>query len=180
MQEYIMCSDGKKRKAIRIVCENCSKETLQRIRRKSVGRFCSKDCASTYHGKTHSVDVVCKWCSKQFRKRLSNLPKSKSGLYFCTRACKDEAQKLGGIKEIQPPHYGTSTIVDYRAKFDSEDLVCTRCGYNEFRCAIDIHHIDKNRDNNDIANLVPLCSCCHMSLHRGAWKIEEIMGHVAT
>ena len=30
---------------------------------------------------------------------------------------------------------------------------------------IEIHHIDKNSSNNELKNLVPLCSSCHKIVH---------------
>lgn len=35
-----------------------------------------------------------------------------------------------------------------------------------------IHHIDRDRKNNDIDNLIPLCSICHDWIHHG-WPIKE-------
>lgn len=39
---------------------------------------------------------------------------------------------------------------------------CVVCG-NDYK--IDIHHIDKNTDNNDLANLQILCRYCHVKVH---------------
>lgn len=181
MQEYVMCTDGKKRKAVKINCKECGKEHLIRIRKQKLDyEFCSLECARIFKVRNGNTELCCAWCKTSFMRRYAHTKLSRSGLYFCTRKCKDEAQKLGGIKEIQPPHYGTSQIVDYRALFDESELHCTRCGYNEFTCAVEIHHIDKDRNNNDKSNLIPLCSCCHMAYHRGAWDIKEILGSMAT
>lgn len=185
MQEYIICSDGKKRKATRVVCENCTKETLQRTTNRSAARFCSQKCGSEYQSRTKSVDVACKWCEKAFRRKQSSLLNSKSGFYFCSRTCKDEAQKLGGIKEIQPPHFGTRTRPKprkrknnnhntHRKLFTESEFVCIRCGYKEFTGSVDIHHKDFNHLNNDKSNLLPLCANCHRALHYGKWKIEDL------
>jgi len=182
MQEYILCTDGKRRKATRIVCEQCGKDHLTRIKpcQEQKFRFCSKECAAQHSKKINRLNLKCALCGCDFERKLSKAKGSRSGLYFCTRKCKDEAQKLGGIKEIQPSHFGTSKEIDYRSLFSEEELICVRCGYCEFKCCVEIHHIDKDRTNNDKSNLVPLCSCCHMGLHRGAWQIEEILGHEAT
>jgi hypothetical protein len=185
MQEYIICSDGKKRKATRVVCENCGKEALQRTTSRSAARFCSQKCGSEHQSKTKSVSVTCRLCNKVFRRKQSSLLNSKSGLYFCSRACKDEAQKLGGVKEIQPPHFGTRTRpkpksnrknnrIAHRKLFQEIELVCARCGYKEFSCSVDIHHKDFNHLNNDKSNLLPLCANCHRSLHYNRWEIEDL------
>ncbi len=41
---------------------------------------------------------------------------------------------------------------------------CSFCGFDKFLC--DIHHIDFNKNNNHITNLIGLCPNCHMGIHR--------------
>lgn len=43
---------------------------------------------------------------------------------------------------------------------------CTICGYSQFQDALDIHHIDMDRRNNQNQNLVVLCCNCHSVIHR--------------
>jgi 5-methylcytosine-specific restriction endonuclease McrA len=107
--------------------------------------------------------VVCAHCNTSFIKKTSGMI-SKSGLHFCTRACKDEAQKY--MTEIQPDHYGSSKA--YRTKaLEFYGPVCNRCGYNDNVAALVVHHIDRDRDNNELANLEVLCSNCHAIEHYG-------------
>lgn len=59
----------------------------------------------------------------------------------------------------------------YKHKLDIEDYVyltsfCRYCEINE-PSIIEIHHIDRNRNNNNISNLIGLCPTCHKLLHRG-------------
>lgn len=182
MIERVKCADGKMRKAKRIICIHCKKESLQRITGRSVGKFCSKECGRLYKiSQRHTL--ICSWCNKSFERPHSKLKNSRSGLAFCDRKCKESAQKLGGIQAIQPSHYGTRKEpinAGYRFQFDEEQLYCRRCGYKEFIGSVDIHHIDENHFNNNKENLIPLCANCHRGLHHNKWKIEEIMGHVAT
>jgi len=42
------------------------------------------------------------------------------------------------------------------------NILCDKCGATEDIC---IHHKDRNRRNNNIDNLQPLCRSCHMHLH---------------
>jgi len=48
---------------------------------------------------------------------------------------------------------------------------CQSCGYNPNSIVIGkkmklhIHHIDKNRKNNVLSNLITLCASCHSKLH---------------
>lgn len=98
---------------------------------------------------------------------------SRHGIYFCSRTCKDKGQRLGGIKVIQPDHYGTGkTEHRYRERFLSSGgvLKCSRCGYDEFPCSVEVHHKDEDRQNAALENLVPLCANCHRGLHNNLWQ----------
>lgn len=67
---------------------------------------------------------------------------------------------------------GMSKVVKYRnlIKIDK----CARCGYNEFKCSLQVHHKDSDRDNNNIDNLILLCANCHTALRYDKWKLSDI------
>jgi 5-methylcytosine-specific restriction endonuclease McrA len=70
------------------------------------------------------------------------------------------------MEEIRPSHYGNGKF-SYREKaFRELEHKCAECGYTNVD-ALEVHHIDKNRDNNDISNLVILCANCHTIRHKG-------------
>jgi 5-methylcytosine-specific restriction endonuclease McrA len=94
---------------------------------------------------------------------------SKSGLYFCCRDHKNQSQKVGGIKAIMPLHYGTGTPENTyrRIAFASKEKICERCGFDKHEAAIIVHHIDRDRNNNNINNLEVLCANCHAIEHWG-------------
>lgn len=50
---------------------------------------------------------------------------------------------------------------------------CHICGADDNRDALAVHHIDGDRANNDLENLVPLCYSCHLSIHNGAEGYED-------
>lgn len=174
---YIYEKNGKRRRALEHICQQCGKIFLKRINITKNFKFCSRQCYDSFHKSTNKLpNVICANCGKYFYKNNSQKNNSKSGLYFCCRKCKDSAQKIGGIKEIMPPHYGTAQTLDpeqYRALFTELEMVCRRCGYKEFKSLVYIHHIDEDRSNNNKSNLIPLCSNCHRALHLKLWKLEE-------
>jgi hypothetical protein len=64
---------------------------------------------------------------------------------------------------------------------------CVRCGYDEFSCSLDIHHIDPNsKDPNfhqmrswlmekirlECKKCVLLCKNCHASFHSGHFVLS--------
>lgn len=170
-------------------CKQCNKEFERyertKIRSPHEGQFCSQRCASHYtiaHKPKleHKPNVMCAYCNKSFYKSESRQAQSKSGLYFCCRAHKDAAQRIGGISEIMPPHYGTGTGKNtYRDIFfrKSPELRCQICSYNAVPEILQVHHKDCNRSNNSHSNLTLLCPTCHEVEHfrdkTGRWKPKE-------
>lgn len=109
----------------------------------------------------------CAYCGKEIVKNKSSAEKSKSGLFFCCREHKDLAQRLeSGMKFdiIRPMHYG-SDYGDYRSRaFKNYEHKCAVCGWNEDERVLEVHHIDSNRENNEIDNLIILCPTCHRKI----------------
>lgn len=84
----------KKRPAIEVDCTNCSKKHLRPKKYGVDGNiFCSKKCSHEFK-KSKRKRVNCDLCKEPFERVLSSLKKSKSGLNFCSRKCKDEAQRF--------------------------------------------------------------------------------------
>lgn len=165
---FFIDNSGKKRRGILKTCQICNKDYITRIT--NPNKTCSATCGAKIH--RNRIIVQCAQCNSNIEKQKCKLNGSKSGLYFCNRKCKEQAQKLGGIKEIQPNHYGTGK--SYRNLFTDEELFCRRCKYKEFLCSVHIHHIDKDRDNNKRENLIPLCANCHHGLHENLWDLSEL------
>lgn len=54
--------------------------------------------------------------------------------------------------------------MDYREKCLSQKLHCCNiCGASG---ELLVHHIDGDRSNNELGNLIPLCDGCHRKVHR--------------
>lgn len=170
-------SEGRKRKGFLTNCGSCGKSFPTRIDQPA--KYCSAVCRGSAFRKV--VEVCCGHCGKVILKKPSALRCSRSGYFFCDRNCKEDAQRAGLIKEILPPHYGTSSgghSEQYRKYYKEcsgdTKLICKRCGYSEFECGVDIHHINENRKDNSFENLKPLCACCHKALHNGLWKLGDL------
>jgi len=155
-------------------CLNCEQEFQARLSeiRRGNGKFCSTSCSSKYAAKQRppkEPNCECALCGKKFYKKPYSLTKSKSGLFFCCRAHKDAAQRIGGIEEIMPPHYGAGVYGDSKAyrkiAFAHYSHKCCHCGYNEHPEILQVHHKDRDHKNNDISNLEVLCPTCHTWQH---------------
>ena len=182
-EELTIWESGFKRKAEKHNCELCGIEFLRRKSRplEKRTRFCSSKCRGLFITKKHHykyINLVCKQCKKEFKRLKHRIQYAKNGCYFCCRKCKDIAQSLeGNCPEIRPPHFGNGHCC-YRDNYiKKHSLICNRCGYKEFESCIDIHHIDENRENNKMNNLISLCKNCHKSLHYGYWSLSELLDY---
>lgn len=145
------------------------------------GRYCTASCGIRHK---HSLrpkpadNAVCAWCGLFFYRSPSKLLAAKSGLVFCSRQHKDEAQRLGGLAEIMPAHYGKASILDYRVIAKRHyPMVCVACGYDKYPEILEVNHKDCNRSNNEPDNLEFLCPTCHEEFHfttkTGKWRSEQ-------
>lgn len=154
--------DGKQRTLYKTSCGACRKEIWLPKHLLKKTRYCSPDCSQAAQRK--QVKVRCAWCDTEFSARKSRRSKSKSGLSFCSRKCKDTAQSLEGLSELHPSHYGSwshkSTSYRKRA-FRLFGPQCAECGYDEHKEMLDVHHKNKNRKNHSVQNLEVLCVWCH-------------------
>lgn len=162
---YIYEKSGRKRLAKEVVCENCGKKFLKakRFIKTASRNFCSKKCSFEGH-RVERVKLICSLCEKVFERSIYKLKVSRHGIYFCSRKCKDEGQKLKySIIDIWPKHYGIYTT--YRAHaLEYYGKRCEICGYYEHPEILQVHHIDANRKNNKIENLIVLCPNHHWAL----------------
>lgn len=168
-------------------CEMCGSDfrTVKSEIKRGYGRFCSRSCSAKRPKPQtrHRVTLTCSHCQKSFERRKSRLNKSKSSLYFCSRKCKDSAQRIiGGLKDIQPPHYGEINS-DYRTiALRHFPHHCSSCGYKRIPEILQAHHKDGNRSNNKLENLELLCPTCHLEHHfltkTGAWASSASMDQV--
>ena len=140
------------------------------------GKYCSQHCAGKYQIRVpKEPNQKCANCGKQFYRPASQLRNSRSGRVFCCRSCKDTAQKLSGIKDIHPTHYGSRKGRAPKAQLLNSfpQRVCMGCA--EIRpYLLTVHHIDGNGTNCEPDNLELLCYNCHAIRHLklvdGQWQ----------
>lgn len=108
------------------------------------------------------TEVECAYCHKKFFTLTRKMNRSKTGNHYCCR----EHQDLAKITT------GTSSFWYYRKNaFKNYPHECAICKWNEDDDVLEVHHIDENRQNNEIDNLIILCPTCHKKLTTGKYKL---------
>lgn len=82
-----------------------------------------------------------------------------SGKMFCSRICVDTARRSEhGI--IKAPNYKDGRSSYARIAAQNYDPICVLCRC-PIRAVLEVHHLDHNRLNNVVSNLMFLCVICH-------------------
>lgn len=98
----------------------------------------------------------CLGCNKEF------LSFSRDNQVVCSYSCSNTVFR----SDKDNPNYITG-ISSYRSKaLKYYNNCCKYCSYNNLD-ALEVHHIDKNRENNSIDNLEVVCANCHTLIHKG-------------
>lgn len=159
------------------ICKRCNKKIEVDTRKfnlynKHNWNFYCKDCKDV--GRRKRITLTCAYCEKVFE-RIPSAKRGKNGLSFCSKSC--AASYNNSHYRIGPnnPNYidgnrkGTYYI---NVAFRTYKSKCTMCGLEE-ECCLEVHHIDKNRKNNESDNLIILCANCHSRIHRGDYRITK-------
>lgn len=160
-----------------VICEECGKPfhiPESRARRRK-HHFCSFQC--TYAAKQHTM--ICEECGKPFR--IADWRHKRRDTRFCSQVCYASWQSKNrtGPNSYSwrggPIPYPAGWIETLRKAIRQRDgHKCQLCGRTGGRRALDVHHIDYNKDNLDPKNLVSLCMKCHRATNnnRDAWRFR--------
>lgn len=75
---------------------------------------------------------------------------------------------------MRPEHYGNDGITNYRVKaFQNYPHKCSICGWDEDEDILQVHHIDENRKNGSLDNLIILCPNCHWKITTHKYKLID-------
>lgn len=164
----LLATDGKRRTHVVVKCKQCNK-LFPKMKRK-IGKypndFCSHECKSKNQIK--KIEVQCGYCGKNFRIKPFRVKDNN----FCDRICKEKAQSYVGNRLL---HCGKETgMYSYRIlALANHGKRCEICQYDDIINLLDSHHIDHDRTNFSIENLMVLCVMCHAAETRKIIKINE-------
>lgn len=130
--------------------------------------FCSQKCQNEF--KKTGKYVKCAKCDKKVYRIHSALEKSKSGKSFCSKSCSTSYWNKYLKTGKQNSNY-TSGIGSYRLRaIEKFGTKCKFCKYDN-EIIIQVHHKDKDRDNNSLDNLLIVCPTHHREIHLGVLEI---------
>jgi hypothetical protein len=153
------------------ICKVCKREFYVKPSHvlRGWGKYCSKKCQSS--SQFTGAWLACHRCGMKVYRTPRDVSRSKSRRFFCTKSCQTiwRNSVLYTGKNHANWRGGESTYRDvlHRAKVDKR---CQLCKTEDERVLI-VHHIDKNRKNNTLKNLIWLCANCHMLIHNHGVKI---------
>lgn len=163
---YIIEKYGKyerKRKAAWVNCNYCDKRFLKRIQYIKKNNYCCPEHASLVNRKR--IKVICAYCGLEKEITQSKYNNSKTKTFFCNRDHQSKAQKFDcEINYLCNYVNGNSSYRKEALKYYPNK--CENCQYDEHKEILEVHHIDCNRENNDLKNLIILCPNCHVGLTR--------------
>jgi 5-methylcytosine-specific restriction endonuclease McrA len=101
-------------------------------------------------------ETPCVICGKPI---LSGLNKK-----TCSRECSNKNRLGIKYKENNTRDVVRSQRALKLRLFKERGVKCQKCGYSKYNI-LQVHHIDKNRQNNSLKNLELLCPNCHYEKH---------------
>lgn len=146
------------------VCKQCGVEFKVKPSwvRRGAGKYCSRICAQ--QGRKMGRIVLCHLCGAEVYRKQQYLTKSQSGKFFCSRSCCITWQNTEFVREKHPNWKDGQS--SYRLLLIKADvnMSCLLCGLSEKRVLL-VHHVDRDRTNSSLQNLVWLCANCHFLVH---------------
>lgn len=109
------------------------------------------------------------WLRENCYKKQSEFNKSKSGQVFCSNSCSVSCSNKLRLGANHP--LWNNGLADYRElAFRNLEPKCAICEYN-VKEILQVHHIDRDRLNNSLNNLIILCRNHHSEIHLGFLKM---------
>lgn len=156
-----------------VECINCGKGVYRRpsYLKEAMNIFCSKRCESEWKRSLHPEgNCICFLCGCQFRTNPAYVRRRPTHKRFCSRSCFAKYRQRNKGKCLTGRdgggYHGTGCVRTRYHRTLIERAVGRKLNSDEV-----VHHIDGNKDNNDIGNLRVMTKKDHHSIHSTEyWK----------
>ncbi len=146
-------------------CSICDKLVYKRpsqIKRGVERIFCSMAC----YGVSCRKEIPCVVCEK--------LILSGKNRRTCSRSCAN-INRAGIRYKINSPRDKAKSQKTLKIRLlSTRERKCERCSYENYHI-LQVHHKDRNRNNNSINNLELICPNCHCEEHYGQKAIQGVL-----
>lgn len=155
-------------------CVQCGNafETTNYFISKGQGRFCSRKCY--YKNARKGVRKKCDGCNKQVYRNVTQIKRSKSGKFFCSKSCQTVWRNKHYSKEKHTRWKGGEYTYRRLLKNTDTKIACLRCGTSDRRI-LAVHHKDGDHSHNSVENLCWLCHNCHALVHADSQEFKKIL-----
>ena len=164
---------------IKLICLLCGKYFYSY--KKENQRYCSPECGNKSRrgkvfwkkDKVKTVTFTCLNCG------IIKIVQEYSPRKYCSQQCSQEYMK----GKNSPTWQGGKSFEEYGAEFDNslkeqirfrDNYKCKVCGCPQIENGkqLDVHHIDEDKQNNKLENLISLCHRCHLKIRikKEYWK----------
>ena len=149
-------------KVPQVSCKICLKEFYAKPSwlARGHGLYCSRTCQDL--GRKTGKVIACSLCGKEVYKQ--NKAIEKSAKLFCTKACSLKWHNAEFAEEKHGNWKSGAFVYKKILKRRGVRPICFLCRKDDERIIV-AHHIDENRNNNNLNNLVWLCRNCHHLVH---------------
>lgn len=188
MTDLYIKSGNRKVRAKSIKCPDCGWERLT-AKNNEVTGICRSCLGKRWLGKKkvndnelwierkngvrqRAIKIICKRCEKEFLIRKAGSEKHQGYCRPCNSKVRSDAKVTSGewLKILKRPRkkeehgrWKDGRQIYRKIAYEIFQKECALCGEKEKM--IQIHHIDKDRKNNKIDNLLPTCASCHKRIH---------------
>lgn len=136
-------------------CLNCNKEYIPFNQFSQLQKYCGKKCADKYYAKLHPKVRQKAW--RKYNETHREEQKIRTRKYYY-----ENREKMLAYRKEHQLENSARTRAKLIAKKNMEK-VCFDCHSDK---NIHVHHKDFNAFNNDLSNLIYVCSICHGKRHQ--------------
>lgn len=135
------------------------------------GKYCSRSCV--FKSQLKGKWVECHICGKKIYRAPKSLIHSQSGNFFCNKSCQTIWRNQVYVEENSANWKNGEKAYRNILKRSNKKQICVLCRIADERVLV-VHHIDHNRTNNKLGNLIWLCLNCHHLVHHDM-NLEKLL-----